>query len=127
MTAKKDEKIRMAAALKYEPAKDQVPVLAAKGRGLVAEKIIEIARKNSIPIKEDPNLVQILSKLEIDEQIPPVLYKAVAEILAFVYSLNERVREEKFPDHNYLPICGIRKNARQAPIAPGRMASLSYT
>jgi len=95
MTAKKDEKIRMAAALKYEPAKDQAPVLAAKGRGFLAEKIIEIARKNSIPIKEDPNLVQILSKLEIDEQIPPVLYKAVAEILAFVYSLNERLREEK--------------------------------
>jgi len=95
MTAKKDEKMRLAAALKYEPAKDQAPVLAAKGRGFLAEKIIEIARKNNVPIKEDPNLVQILSKLEIDEQIPPVLYKAVAEILAFVYSLNEKLREEK--------------------------------
>ncbi|MGA2331502.1 MAG: EscU/YscU/HrcU family type III secretion system export apparatus switch protein [Syntrophales bacterium] len=94
--AKKDEKIRVAAALKYDPQKDAAPVLAAKGRGFVAEKIIDIAKKNRIPIKEDPNLVQILSKLEIDEHIPPVLYAAVAEILAFVYSLNEKLRGEKF-------------------------------
>jgi flagellar biosynthesis protein len=93
---KRNEKIRVAAALKYDPQKDATPVLAAKGRGFIAEKIIDIAKKNRIPIKEDQNLVQILSKLEIDEQIPAVLYKAVAEILAFVYSLNEKLREEKF-------------------------------
>jgi len=94
--ARKDEKVRVAAALKYDSQKDAAPVLTAKGRGFVAEKIIDIAKKNRIPIKEDPNLVQILSKLEIDEQIPPVLYKVVAEILAFVYSLNEKLRGEKF-------------------------------
>jgi len=94
--AKKEEKIRAAVAVKYDPQKDAAPVLAAKGRGFVAEKIIDIAKKNMIPIKEDPNLVQILSKLEIDEQIPPMLYKAVAEILAFVYTLNEKLRGEKF-------------------------------
>jgi flagellar biosynthesis protein len=94
--AKKDEKVRLAAALKYDPQEDAAPVMTAKGRGVIAEKIISIAKKNGIPIKEDPNLVQILSKLEIDEQIPPVLYKAVAEILAFVYSLNEKRRGENF-------------------------------
>ncbi|MGO9137371.1 MAG: EscU/YscU/HrcU family type III secretion system export apparatus switch protein [Syntrophales bacterium] len=94
--ARKDEKVRMAAALKYDPQKDAAPLLTAKGRGFVAEKIIDIAKRNRIPIKEDANLVQILSKLEIDEQIPPVLYKVVAEILAFVYSLNEKLRGEKF-------------------------------
>jgi flagellar biosynthesis protein len=94
--AKKDEKVRLAAALKYDPQEDTAPVMTAKGRGAIAEKIISIAKKNGIPIKEDPNLVQILSKLEIDEQIPPVLYKAVAEILAFVYSLNEKRRGENF-------------------------------
>ena len=93
---KKDEKVRLAAALKYDSQKDAAPVVTAKGRGPIAEKIISIAKKNGIPIKEDPSLVQILSKLEVDEQIPPVLYKAVAEILAFVYSLNEKRREEKF-------------------------------
>jgi flagellar biosynthesis protein len=94
--AKKDEKVRLAAALKYDPQEDAAPVMTAKGRGAIAEKIISIAKKNGIPIKEDPNLVQILSKLEIDEQIPSVLYKAVAEILAFVYSLNEKRRGENF-------------------------------
>ena len=93
---KKDDKVRLAAALKYDPQKDAAPVVTAKGRGTIAEKIISLARKKGIPIKEDPSLVQILSKLEVDEQIPPVLYKAVAEILAFVYSLNEKRREEKF-------------------------------
>jgi flagellar biosynthesis protein len=93
---KRSEKVRMAAALKYDARKDAAPVLTAKGRGVTAEKIISIAKKNGILIKEDPNLVQILSKLEIDEQIPPVLYKAVAEILAFVYSINEKRRGENF-------------------------------
>jgi flagellar biosynthesis protein len=94
--AKKNEKVRLAAALKYDAKKDAAPVLTAKGRGAIAEKIISIARKKGILIKEDPNLVQILSKLEIDEQIPPVLYKAVAELLAFVYSVNEKRRGENF-------------------------------
>ena len=93
---KKSENVRLAAALKYDAQKDAAPVLTAKGRGATAEKIISIAKKNGILIKEDPNLVQILSKLEIDEQIPPVLYKAVAEILAFVYSINEKRRGENF-------------------------------
>ena len=93
---KKNEKSRLAAALKYDPQKHEAPLVTAKGRGIIAEKIISLARKNGIPIKEDPSLVQILSKLNIDEQIPPVLYKAVAEILAFVYALNEKRRGENF-------------------------------
>jgi len=93
---KKDEKVRLAAALKYDPQKDEAPVLSAKGRGAIAQKIIAVAKKNGIPIKEDPGLIQILSKLEIDKEIPPVLYRAVAEILAFIYSLNEKRRGEKF-------------------------------
>jgi flagellar biosynthesis protein len=94
--AKKQEKSRLAAALKYDPKKHDAPLVTAKGRGVIAEKIISLARKNGIPIKEDPGLVQILSTLDIDEQIPPVLYKAVAEILAFVYGLNEKRLGENF-------------------------------
>ncbi len=82
----------LAAALKYDRHKDAAPKVVARGKGAIAEKIIEIAKKNHIPIKNDPGLVQILSKLEIDEQIPVELYKAVAEILAFVYSANDRYR-----------------------------------
>jgi flagellar biosynthesis protein len=87
------KKTPLAAALKYDREKDAAPRVSAKGRGAIAEKIIELARKNHIPIKSDPALVQILSKLDLDEQIPVELYKAVAEILAFVYSVNSRKRE----------------------------------
>ena len=90
--SKKDEKA-VAAALKYDAGKDLAPKVIAKGQGTVAEKIIELAKKNNIPIRSDPGLVQILSKLDIDQQIPIELYRAVAEILAFVYSANYRYRE----------------------------------
>jgi flagellar biosynthesis protein len=89
---KSDETI-VAAAIKYDHQKDAAPKVIAKGRGAIAERIIELARKNNVAIKSDPTLVQILSKLDIDEQIPVELYKAVAEILAFVYSANNRYRD----------------------------------
>jgi len=92
----KDKKeITIAAALKYDSKRDPAPKVIARGRGSIAEKIIELAKKHGVPIKEDPALAQILSLLDIDEQISPELYKAVAEILAFVYSLNERYREHR--------------------------------
>ncbi|MCG6533827.1 MAG: EscU/YscU/HrcU family type III secretion system export apparatus switch protein [Syntrophales bacterium LBB04] len=92
----RDSKKRpLAAALKYDGKKDAAPVVIAKGRGVVAEKIIALAKKNNIPLKSDPALVEILSKLDIDEQIPVELYQAIAEILAFVYSVNAQKRETK--------------------------------
>lgn len=79
------EKPVKAAALKYEHGKDAAPQLIAKGQGMVAEKILELARANSIPVHEDPALVEILSKMEILDQIPSECYRVVAEILAFIY------------------------------------------
>jgi flagellar biosynthesis protein len=79
---------RQVAALRYEEGKDSAPRLMAKGKGAVAEKILEIARRHGIPIREDRELVGMLSSLDIYKEIPPDLYRAVAEILAFVYSLN---------------------------------------
>lgn len=95
MPDKKDRQ-PLAAALKYDAKKDAAPKVTARGRGLVAEKIIELARKHDVPIKSDPALVQILSELELEEQIPAELYKAVAEILAFVYAVNGK-RGENLP------------------------------
>jgi len=84
----KKQKRKLATAIKYDGEKDIAPRITAKGQGLVAEKIIELAQKHNIPIKNDPGLVEILSRLDIDEQIPTDVYRAVAEILAFVYGLN---------------------------------------
>jgi len=77
-----------ALALTYEPKSDRAPRVTAKGKGKVAEKIIEIAKKNNIYIHNDPDLVEILSQLDINDEIPPDLYIVAAELLAFVYSLN---------------------------------------
>lgn len=83
-------KQKKAVALQYDRLVDTAPKIKAKGQGLVAEKIIELAIKHNIPIKDDPDLVEILSKLDIDEEIPPEIYVAVAELLAFVYSANSK-------------------------------------
>ncbi len=84
------EKRKKAVALRYRPDKDTAPRVAAKGSGLVAERIIELARKHGIPVKDDPDLLEVLSKLEIEDEVPPTVYVAVAELLAFVYSLNRK-------------------------------------
>lgn len=74
----------LAVALRYADGKDAAPRLVAKGKRKLAEKIISIAKEKGVPIKEDRNLGQALYKLELDETIPEELYKAVAEVLAFL-------------------------------------------
>jgi flagellar biosynthesis protein len=83
---------RKAAALKYEHGVDSIPRLVAKGGGHIADKIIALAKEKGIPIHEDKNLVEILSTLDLYEQIPPKLYKAVAEILAFIYKVSGNIQ-----------------------------------
>ncbi len=89
---KDNKEATIAAVIEYHHRKDPAPRVTAKGRGFMAEKIIALAQKNGVPLKEDPALAEILSRLDIDEEIPTELYIVVAEILAFVYSANERYR-----------------------------------
>ena len=84
----KKDKQSKAVALKYSPEADGAPRVMAKGQGKVAEKIIELARKHNIHIHPDPDLIEVLSQLDLNAEIPPDLYVVVAELLAFVYSLN---------------------------------------
>ncbi len=84
----KDKKIKKAVALKYDRLKDEAPKIKAAGQGRIAEKIIELAREHGIPIHDDPDLVEVLSSLDVGQEIPPDVYVAVAELLAFVYSSN---------------------------------------
>jgi len=79
-----------AVALGYNPSKDSAPRVLATGDGLVAEKIIAIAKENKIPIREDPVLVAALASIDLDETIPPELYAVVAEVLAFVYRVRQK-------------------------------------
>jgi flagellar biosynthesis protein len=82
------QKRRKAVALRYDDLKEPAPRVIAKGQGLIAEKIIALAREQNIPIHEDRDLVEALAKVETEQVIPPQLYQAVAEILAFLYRLN---------------------------------------
>ena len=85
---------RKATALGYDPKRDDAPRLIAKGAGHLAEKIIRIAKEHDIPVKEDSDLVEALMLLDLEEAIPPELYKAVAEILAFIYTMNQSWKEK---------------------------------
>jgi len=84
-----------AVAIKYKMNEDPAPKVVAKGKGRIAEKIIELAKENDIPIREDPDLVEILAKLELNQYIPPELYQVVAEILAFIYRMSDRKRSQQ--------------------------------
>jgi flagellar biosynthesis protein len=77
-----------AAALIYDPTKPAPPEIIATGRGLMAEEIVNAAREHGIPLHQDPGLVEALSLLDIGTVIPRELYAVVAEVLAFVYSVD---------------------------------------
>ena len=80
---------RSAIALSYDPKKDAAPTILATGKGVLAAEILRIAEENKIPLYEDPALAELLSKLELDVNIPAELYTLVAEVLAFVYQLEQ--------------------------------------
>jgi len=89
-----NENKKQAAALSYDRSTDISPRVTATGKGLIAEEIIKTAKDNDVPILEDASLVELLSKLNIDEAIPEELYEAVAEVFAFVYQLDQQVDQE---------------------------------
>ncbi|WP_029233611.1 EscU/YscU/HrcU family type III secretion system export apparatus switch protein [Butyrivibrio sp. VCB2006] len=89
------EKIKTAVALGYDPNEDGAPRVIASGKGALAEKIIEQAKDNKIPVHEDDKLADTLSRLEIGEMIPPELYEVVAEILVFVDAMDKIKAKDK--------------------------------
>lgn len=90
MTDQKHMNRKQAVALKYNEKKMTAPVVVAKGEGIVAENIITKAKDFQIPIQEDTTLIELLSKLEINERIPEELYQVVAEVFAFIYQLDKQ-------------------------------------
>jgi flagellar biosynthesis protein len=85
-----EEFIQKAAALKYDNKINNAPKVIAKGKGDVAKNIIKIAQDNNLPIRKDEDLIELLSQVEIDKEIPPQMYKAVAEIFSFIYQLTKK-------------------------------------
>lgn len=81
-----EEVMKKAVALKYEPSEMNAPQIVSKGVGLLAQKIIEIAEEHNIPIVKS-EVVDPLISLKLRSEIPPELYSAIAEIIAYVYKL----------------------------------------
>ena len=84
-----------AVALRYRPEApfvDAAPRLVAKGQGLLAERMLELARVHRVPVQQDPDLLAALEPLEVDRLIPPELFQAVAVVLAALYRANRKAQ-----------------------------------
>lgn len=89
---------QQAVALKYDMEQDRAPKVVAKGRGHVAENILAAAQKNTIPVYQNKSLVNMLMALDIDREIPPELYRTIAEVLAYVYRIDKKAKPKIRPD-----------------------------
>ncbi|MDX1764215.1 MAG: EscU/YscU/HrcU family type III secretion system export apparatus switch protein [bacterium] len=78
---------KKAVALRYDRERQGAPRIVAKGAGVMADKILEAARAHGVPIEENRDLVEMLSFFETGQEIPEEAYRAVAEILAFIYGI----------------------------------------
>ena len=87
------DKNKQAVALTYDRDKDQAPRVTAKGKGYIAQQIIELAKQHNIEIREDSDLVGLLAKIDLNTPIPLEAYAAVAEILAYVYKANQAAKK----------------------------------
>lgn len=82
------KRIKSAVSLRYDSLTSNAPKVTAKGKGQVAENIIALAHEHNIPVQQDPDLIEVLSQVDVDQEIPPAVYQVVAELLAFVYKMN---------------------------------------
>jgi len=90
----KKQELEKAVAILYDSQKSTSPRVIASGKGEVARRIIETAKEAGVHIQEDANLVELLSKIDLGDEIPTELYQTVAEVLAFVYKVNDKFKEK---------------------------------
>jgi flagellar biosynthesis protein len=84
--------MKKAVALRYNPDKENAPRVVASGKGATAENIIKVAELHNLPIQKDEDLVELLSKVEIDREIPEKLYSAVVEVFGFIYKITNTMK-----------------------------------
>ena len=102
MNKRRDESLKSAVALAYSQT-DAAPRVVARGRGLVAEKIIARAHEHGVYVHESPELVSLLLQVDLDQRIPPQLYVAVSELLAWIYRLENGQPVSSTPILSALP------------------------
>ncbi len=84
-------KLKKAVALQYIEEEGGAPRVIAKGQGSVADQILRIAKENDVPDYEDGELIRILEGIDLDSEIPPELFYAIAEVLVFIYELDKKM------------------------------------
>ena len=89
-----EKRITQAAALSYDPAENDVPILSAFGEGHMAQKIVDVAKESGVPVMPEPGLTGLLSRLSVGDDIPPDMYDAVAKVLAFVSEMDRSYGEK---------------------------------
>ncbi len=91
---KKKGKIERAVALVYNEGQQEAPRITASGAGPVARRILQTAEQAGIHITKDPDLVELLAHVPVGREIPPELYQTIAEVLAYVYQVNDRFKHK---------------------------------
>ena len=95
--------MKKAVALRYDTTKENAKKVVGKGQGKIAERIIKIAEENELPIKKDEDLVELLTKIDVDKEIPNNLYKAVAEVFSFIYNITNKKEVEEVYNRGLTP------------------------
>ena len=88
MSAQPEPRPPRAVALRYDRTALPAPSVVAKGKGELARRILDLARTHDVPVREDPDLLELLSACDLGQEIPSELYHAVAELFAYLYRLN---------------------------------------
>jgi len=92
---KNPKPVKRAFAITRGKGKNDQPEIHFSGSGRMADQIIDLAKKSGIPVNDDPNLVEALSRVNIDQDIPPEFYSLIDEILGFAYRLNDSMAQEE--------------------------------
>lgn len=90
MADAEDKARKHAVAIRYDQSHDNTPRVVAKGSGLIAEQILATAKQHTVPVYQNKTLATMLMAVELDREIPPELYQAVAEVLAYIYRLDQK-------------------------------------
>lgn len=90
------QKRTVAAALEYDEQSGKTPKVTAAGYGAIAEKILDMAFASGIKVRQDADLAEMLAAIDIDSEIPPEAFAAVAEILSYIYELNASAQQGLF-------------------------------
>lgn len=92
---RENDRVKKAVALTYTQGQEGAPRVVASGSGPLADKILQLAKENHVPVQRDPPLLKALSRLAPGTEIPSELYFVVAELLVFIYNLDEKYSNKK--------------------------------